>query len=111
MRPRPRYSRDAAPRTKNNAPRKNTITHQPNVGPNQNSTPSGLGATSPAPYGALPSWKRPPADALGLFKDSLMKEAVALLGKFVDQLLVQVAGLGFLNEKLQAATFSGACAL
>ncbi len=40
-----------------------------------------------------------------------MKEAVALLGKFVDQLLVQVAGLGFLNEKLQAATFSGACAL
>jgi hypothetical protein len=70
-------------------------------------TASPLGAAAPAPYTALPTWTRTPASALAAFRDALLQESLALLGKFVDQLLVLIAELGYLNAKLQAVTFSG----
>ena len=73
-------------------------------------TPSPLGGAA-TPYTALPTWKAAPTGALAAFKDALLKEALALLAKFVDALLVGVATLGVLNAKLQAVTFAGPCSL
>ncbi len=72
-------------------------------------TPSPLGGT-PATYTALPTYSCC-SSALAAWKDALLREALALLAKFTDALLVEIAGLGKLNVRLQAVTFTGGCSL